>query len=174
MRNRKSNRLKGYDYGTPGMYFVTICVKNKNEIFGEVSENKVILNRYGMIVKEEIEKTKVIRPNTDISYWVIMPDHVHMIVTVGTHSNASLPNNHNNYTNAFGPQKGNLSSIVRGFKGVTTKRIRQIEPSFSWQPRFFDHIIRSDRSLEKIKTYIYENPANWTAHQEREQYGVWY
>ncbi len=63
--------------------------------------------------------------------------------------------------NQFGPQSKNLASIIRGFKIGVTKNARQINPDFTWQPRYHDHIIRDDKSLHRISQYILNNPSNW-------------
>ncbi len=63
--------------------------------------------------------------------------------------------------NHFGPQSKNLASILRGFKSAVTIEARTIQPDFSWQTRFHDHVIRDDDEFRRIAYYIYENPANW-------------
>jgi REP element-mobilizing transposase RayT len=112
--------------------------------------------------------------------WIVMPNHFHGIICiveppvettrrvvsnkpcesgafVETHCYASLQRK-----NIFGPQKNNLSSIIRGFKSITTKRIHTNGyPDFSWQPRFYDHIIRDEKGLNAIREYIHNNPAQW-------------
>ena len=103
---RKSNRLKGYDYSQNGAYFITICTKNRQEILGKIINERSILNEYGLVVKREIEKISVIRKECDIKQFVIMPNHIHLIVqiisdTVGDDGNRPAGNNAhpNNGTN---------------------------------------------------------------------------
>jgi len=166
-----SARLPGYDYGKPGWYFVTICSQNRLCYFGEIVDNEMILSTAEKIVAEEIYNTKYIRDNVKIDAWVIMPNHIHLIVVilddnnndnVETHCNASLPPS-TSYQNKFGPQKNNLSSIIRGFKGVITKRIHleTNEWKFSWQERFHEHIIKNEKSLYNIRDYVRTNPSKW-------------
>ncbi len=163
----QSARMVGYDYSQTGLYFVTICTRGREKYFGEVKEGAMELSGIGEIVKEELLKTGEIRPNVNIDEWVIMPNHVHVIIAldnqaVETHCNASLQREMN-YKNTFGPQRNNLSSIVRGFKGAVARRVvKELNISnFAWQSRFHDHIIHDDRSLEKIRQYILENPTKW-------------
>lgn len=130
------------------------------EWFGDVVEGKMQLNQIGKIVAEEWIKTPIIRDYIELYEWVVMPNHFHGIIgindNVETHSYASLR------TNRFGPQKHNLSSMVRGFKGACTKRIRKDHnPKFAWQSRFWDHIIRNEHSFKRITKYIRLNPQNW-------------
>lgn len=81
-KNRKSIRLKGFDYAQPSWYYVTICTENKGNILGEIQNGKMILNEFGKIAETEWLNTKTIRPNVDLDYFVIMPDHMHGIVVI--------------------------------------------------------------------------------------------
>ncbi|KKS40138.1 hypothetical protein A3E04_03400 [Candidatus Kuenenbacteria bacterium RIFCSPHIGHO2_12_FULL_42_14] len=159
-----STRLAGWDY-TAGWYFVTICAKDKKMFFGKIGNGKMRLNQIGEVVKEELLKTPIIRRNVVLDKWVIMPNHTHMIIVitnnngggVETHCNASLPQ-----TNKFGPQRNNLASIIRGFKGVTTKRIHLArQADFAWQPGFYDHILRDEKDYQNTWDYIDYNPDKW-------------
>ncbi|MBN1467241.1 MAG: hypothetical protein JXM74_04120 [Fusobacteriaceae bacterium] len=92
IHNRKSIRLKGYDYSQDGLYFITICSHNKECIFGEIIEevgahcmcpnSRIILNEYGKIVENELLKTKEIRKNIQINHYVIMPNHIHFVIEI--------------------------------------------------------------------------------------------
>lgn len=185
----KTTRLSNWDYSNPSMYFVTICTKNFANYFGIVSNDSVKLSSIGKIVQKEWLKTEQLRNNIKLDEYIIMPNHIHGIISIvethgyasplkitktqsnlsplqiaETHSNASLPTNEKS-KNVFGPQINNLSSIIRGFKSACTKRIRTtLNPDFTWQPRFYDHIIRDENSLGNIQNYIINNPANWSFH----------
>ncbi len=112
-------------------------------------------------------------PFVKLGEFVVMPNHVHGIiiidkptvdyttVMVETQNFASLPSSQHR-KNKFGPQSKNLASIVRGYKIGVTKNARQINPDFAWQPRFYDHIIRNQKSFFDISQYIINNPLNWT------------
>ena len=131
----------------------------------------------GMIITSEQNKTEQIRDNVKLDKWIVMPNHLHGIViiknadctngSVETHWNASLPQRNKfpqpkqptEYHNKFAPQSNNLSTIIRGFKGTTTKQIHQSGfPDFAQQPRFYDHIIRNENELDRIRKYIRFNP----------------
>jgi putative transposase len=172
-------RLKNWDYSQDGYYYVTICTKNRKKFFGEVKNKKMVLSPIGKIVAEEWKKTAKIRKNVKLDFWVVMPNHLHGIVIVDnrkvethdsrveTHCNASL-----RYQNRFGPQSNNLSSIIRGFKGATTKRIHNAGfHDFAWQPRFWDHIVDTDEAHGNIQDYILANPANWEKDKENVKSG---
>jgi REP element-mobilizing transposase RayT len=138
----------------------------------------------GEIVVDEWLKTPVIRPDMNIflDEFVVMPDHFHGIVIIGNNRfNNRLTNvgrnamhgvgfgrnamhgvsTKTNTKNKFGPQVKNLSSIIRGFKSAVTVRARKIDRDFGWQSRFYDCIIRDDRSFQRIKKYIIDNPKKW-------------
>ena len=186
----QSTRLFGYNYGLSGYYFITICTKNRICFLGDIKNDKMILSDIGKTLKEEWLKTEEIRTNVMLDEFIIMPNHIHGIIIISnentdspveTHCNVSLPqnvaqqtyNNKNkniaekNYKNKFGPQKNNLSSIIRGFKSTTTKQIniRCGYGHFAWQPKFYDHIIRNEKTLDKIRQYIKNNPQMW--HRDR-------
>lgn len=151
----ESARLKGWDYSAAGYYFVTICTRERECWMGKVVDGIMRLSPVGEIVAAEWQKTALMRENVTLDEWVIMPNHFHGIICiVETHCNASLPN-------AFGPQRNNLSSIVRGFKSASTKHIHQAGHDFAWQSRFHDEIIRDENALATVREYIRDNPMKW-------------
>lgn len=162
-----SARLPHHDYSHPGWYFITICTNIRYPWFGYIKNGIMCVNDAGTIVIQELHQTELLRTNVIVDTWVVMPDHIHAIVriithdddirrSVETHSYASL------HRNVFGPQQRNLASIVRGFKGATTKRIRTIgHTQFQWQPRYYDRIIRSHRELHNVRKYIIKNPRKY-------------
>jgi len=161
MSERKQVRLKGYDYSESGHYFVTICVKNRKGFFGSVAEGKMDLNVYGAIVSEcwyDLPKHYV---NCSLDSFVILPNHVHGIVVI---------DNRNVVGNGFKPfPTHGLSEIVRGFKTFSSRKINERvrnRDRFSWQKSFYDHVIRSEKSLEKIREYIQNNPMKWDLDRE--------
>lgn len=143
-----SARLKEYDYAQPGMYFVTICTNDRKEFFGEIINGEMKLNEMGEIVKEEWLQTAIIRPNIFLDEWVIMPNHIHGIIEI---------------KNVETPRWGvSLGSIINQIKSICTKKIwKSGYVDFAWQSRFYDHIIRNDESLNKIREYIRINPQRW-------------
>jgi putative transposase len=119
--NRRSIRLKNYDYSQKGSYFITIVTQNRKHLFGKIEDGKMILSTVGKIVEEEWMNTIQLRPNVNLGEFIIMPDHMHMIVTITTqiekkdneewiHSNPKSPSH-------------TIGAIIRGFKGASTKKI---------------------------------------------------
>ncbi len=119
--HRKSIRLKGYDYSQKGLYFITICTRNRIHLFGKIKNGKMILNKYGEIAQEEWEKTLKIRKNINLGQFIIMPDHFHSII----HIEYKIENNKDT-SGKFKSPSQTIGAIIRGYKGATTKRINTI------------------------------------------------
>ncbi|MCL6099659.1 MAG: transposase [Bacteroidetes bacterium] len=156
----ESARLKGWDYTNNAWYYITICTKNKSCFFGRIAKERMCLSAVGKIVEEEWLATPKIRRDLELDEWIIMPNHIHVIIiidnkNVETHGYASLQ------------VKQNLSNIVRGFKSSCTTKIHQAGfKDFVWQPRFYDHIIRNEKSLHEIRHYIHYNYLKWDEDEE--------
>ena len=169
---RKQNRLKNYNYSLEGYYFVTICSFNRQNIFGEIGKNQLILNEYGNLVKIYIQEIPIKYTNIQFDQYIIMPNHVHLIINiVGTIHESSETNDSNNnieLTRAIHelPLRRNmfLSKMVGYIKMRSAKHInllRNTPKKPVWQRSFHDHIIRNERSLIAIRKYIETNPENW-------------
>ena len=154
-----SLRLPDWDYTTPGRYFVTICTHNRQPYFGEVVNGKMIRNALGKVVAEEIEKTEVIRKNVVIDSWVVMPDHVHIIIVILDDETVGTPRRGVPTDTQTHWKPGCLGSIVNQLKRACTRRIRsQYNPTFAWQSRYHDHIIRTETDLDSLREYTQLNP----------------
>ena len=162
LHDRKSNRLKGYDYSQQGYYYVTICTRNREESLGGIEDNHMILNDYGEIAKNTWLEIPNHFPNIAIDEFTIMPNHVHgIIVIVG---GADLRPLHNN------PTKMPLSTVIHGFKSSTTRKIHALCKTINpvWQRNYYDHIIRNEESLHKIREYIRSNIFTWVCDREND------
>ena len=164
--NRRSIRLKDYDYARPGAYFVTVCAHRLANLFGEVVDGKMILNALGLIVEEEWRETPEIRPYVDLDEYVVMPNHLHGIIMIvngrGTMHRAPT-------MERFGkPVSESLPTILRAFKAAVTRRINRMHGTPGqpvWQRNYYEHIIRDERSLHHIQQYVDNNPQRW--HMDR-------
>jgi REP element-mobilizing transposase RayT len=176
---RKQTRLKGYDYSRNGAYFLTLCIKDRAELLCEIVNGHSKLTEYGRIVEHEIKNIPIIRKECIVDKFVIMPNHIHMIVQlVGGDGNRPVaPNrpalpkcadpepraeqelraNPEPRADCHPPLRGSVSNMVQGLKGTVTRHA-----GFSfWQRSFHDHIIRGDRDYDRIAAYIENNPQNW-------------
>jgi REP element-mobilizing transposase RayT len=146
MLERKQIRLKDYDYSMNGAYFITICTKDKKKILGTILSvgdddhivPKVVLSKYGLIVE------KYIKGINGIDKYVVMPNHIHMIIKI------------NNGT--MWSSSPTISQLVKAFKTLVSKEIGHS----IFQRSFYDHIIRNEHDYQEIWKYIDENPLKWT------------
>ncbi len=162
MNNRKSIRLKGYNYTASGAYFITICTKNHVHVFGEIVDGKMGLNGNGETVRAEWIKTSVMRSNIEIDEFVIMPNHLHGIIVINYECSIShRPVVRERFGN---PTPNSIPTIIRGFKSAVTSRLnkKNKRPGFIlWQRNYWEHIIRNEQSMNQLREYINTNPLRW-------------
>jgi putative transposase len=164
--NRKSIRLKEYDYSQPGEYFITICTYDKKCVFGEVIEEEIRLSPIGEIAKKCWEEIHEYFPKVELDEYVIMPNHVHgiIIITDGRDLINQIPTK--NFPLMKNP-KVTLGKIIRYYKARSSKYIHDSGyVDFQWQSLFYDRIIRSDKELNAIRDYIANNPLKWCLDEE--------
>jgi REP element-mobilizing transposase RayT len=215
----ESMRLKNWDYANDGMYFITICTKDREFFFGDCINGKIKLSTIGKLADQYWREITKHFPRIELDEYVVMPNHVHGIIIIDnsasvpetasasetafveTRHGASLPPaspqplefpkppasqrtlNGGLATNddksasvetrhgaslqpgekrRFGPlQKQSLSLIINHYKGAVKTRCNKNKIDFAWQPRFYDQIIRNEKSLMKIREYIRNNPFKW-------------
>ena len=180
---RQSIRLKNYNYAANGYYFVTICTHEKQCFFGNIIDGKMQLSTLGKIAHQYWSEIPQHSQHTYLDEFIIMPNHVHGIIII---DNPDNPNHHiadvdvsrmvvpwNDHTvdvewdlsrtmSQLSPKSGTLSVIVRSYKSSVTRWCRQNgNDIFQWQSRFYEHIIRDEKSLNNIRRYIINNPAKW-------------
>jgi len=156
MRERKQIRLRDYDYSKVGGYFVTICTQDREEWFGKIENGAMILNQYGVIVNQCWDDLPKHYLNCLLDTFVIMPNHVHGIIVIN--SNYAVGNGLKPF-----PTHG-LSEMIRGFKTFSSRKINEgikNNHNFQWQKSFYDHVIRSENELSRIREYIQNNPLKW-------------
>ncbi len=173
--NRQSHRLRGFDYSAEAPYFITICTKNKRPYLGTISNGIVELSAIGKIVKEEMERTSMIREGVSLDTLIIMPNHLHFIIILGEPL-ISLKGICRSLVMGdimpFRSPTKTIGAIVRGFKSACVRRINthievnstlnNNQPSeFGWQRNYYDRIIRDQEELAGIRNYIENNPYKW-------------
>jgi len=173
LHHRRSIRLQGYDYSWPGAYFVTVCLKSPECLLGEVIGEEARLNDVGRMIKSWWVKLPVKYPTVGIDEFVIMPNHFHGIVVAGaTPCGRPVPGQEPGQAHGPAPTHPpvpTLGDIVGWFKTMTTNEyIRGVKergrPPFAgrfWQRNYYEHIIRNDDELNRIRDYIQMNPARW-------------
>ena len=136
---RKSPRIKHYDYATPNYYFVTICTSSKACLFGSPQR----LNHRGKIAQSGLLEIAKHFHGVYIDKSVVMPNHIHAIIVLQN-------------------EVANLSTIIGQYKSFVTKKLHETEPNLQvWQTFFHDHVIRNEKSYQKIWNYIETNPIKW-------------
>lgn len=157
MRNRKSIRLKDYDYSQAGAYFVTICVKNGECVLGEVSDGKVKLNEMGSVLENTWYELLRHYPSITLDEFVVMPNHFHGIIMLDVGAQFIAPFCVMGVIN----HAPTLGKIIRHFKAKSSYLIHKTNQDFFWQRNYFEHVIRNENDLSKIREYIQNNPLKW-------------
>jgi REP element-mobilizing transposase RayT len=157
IHNRQSIRLKGYDYSSSGLYFITMCVQNRAHLFGKIENREMVLNDAGKMIQTEWINLKTRFPNIELHEFVVMPDHFHGILEI-----VGAPN-----VGATTRGAPTLGDMIMAFKSITTveyiKGVKNLEwPSFEkrlWQRNYYEHIIRDELAYFSISKYIMNNPS---------------
>jgi REP element-mobilizing transposase RayT len=160
-----SARLPGWDYGSNGLYYITICTQNRVHYFGEIIsktqnvETQYIASLRATIIGEMAYLNWLDIPNhfpfVELDDFVIIPNHIHGILFI------NKPNKVDWNTNKFGVQSQNLGAVVRGYKASVKAYATINDIEFAWQPRYYDHVIRNEKEYLNISGYIAENPYQW-------------
>ncbi len=162
--NRQSIRLQGYDYRQKGMYFVTICTRQKACLFGEIRAGKMILNELGTTAKHCWHLISQTRSNVELDMSVVMPNHLHGIIAILDSRETATNGVEKNLGSSNALPPGSLGAIIGQFKRAVTLRSKSlVQPPEQplWQRNYYEHIIRNESSLNDIRNYIIENPAKW-------------
>jgi len=190
--NRRSIRLKGYDYSRSGLYFITICTQNRECLFGEIrTVREMALNPAGEMIEKWYRELENKFPDIHCHEMIVMPNHFHCIIEItDTHVpewdalvGAPLRGRHNDIpengepVSQYGPTNkkyhATIGHIVDWFKTMTTNEyIREVKnhgwkrfDGKLWQRNYWEHIIRDDGSYNQIAEYITENPSKWNNDQ---------
>ena len=149
---RKRNRLPGYDYSQIGTYFITVCTENKRCVLSKVvgvgvlDDPEIRLTEYGEIAQNCIKEMNDIYENIEIEKYVIMPNHIHFLISI-INGSSGTPT----------PTNSGIPNFVSTFKRFCNKKYMEN----IWQRSYYDHIIRDDEDYFKIWNYINNNPAKW-------------
>jgi len=159
MFKRISNRLLKFDYSSPNYYFLTTCTEGKRNFFGEVVNGKMQLNGLGLIAEKFWKDIPNHYKGVSLDVFIVMPNHVHGIVIIEP---VEADTGRQYQMEAGSLRYGSLPKIIGAFKSITSKAIHEAGLNdFSWQKSFYDHVIRKEESLDKIREYILNNPLKW-------------
>lgn len=188
MKNRKRNRMVGYDYSRNNLYFVTSCVKNMECCFGDVvpvgtgrdlsvhnsdknnpdendfnkNESEMILNEYGIIANNQLKWLEIQYPYIELHSYIVMPNHIHAIIEIDSLKLNSIRKNDTDQLNSEDIKIKSLSEIMGAYKTTSSKLIHQADyGAFAWHRSFHDHIVRDEKTYQNIVNYIANNPNCW-------------
>ncbi|NER02917.1 MAG: transposase [Okeania sp. SIO3C4] len=170
---RKSTRLPHWNYAQNGWYFITICTSNRENFFGNITQGQMQLSNIGKIAKKFwVEIPLHTKQGVYLDRYVIMPNHLHGVLIIDNSTkeskstevkcNVSTEYDLSRIMSEISPKEGSLSAIIRSYKSAVTNWCNSNNySSFGWQKRFYEKIIRDDKSLENIRKYIINNPIKW-------------
>lgn len=180
--HRRSIRLKGYDYSQSGAYFLTIRTKKVESFFGNVVHGEMRLSPIGKTAEHFWLEIPEHFPYAELDEFKVMPNHVHGIILIWGDENqkaaigrgVQLNTPTKNYFSSISPKKKTLSVIVRTYKAAVTTWCRMNGfKNFKWQQNYFEHIIRNEKSLNRIRAYIATNVQRWELDRENpERIGI--
>ncbi len=170
---RVSPRLLGFDYSQEGAYFVTIAVKGRQYLFGDIVDNEMNLNEFGKIVGASWDDLSChFHPALNLDAFRVMPNHVPGIIIITREKGFGFPLGSSIETGGETPplqKPPALGEILGYYKYQSAVRINALRNSVGtsiWQRGYYEHVIRDDRSLNRIREYIAGNPQRWRLDRE--------
>jgi len=161
-KKRRTIRLRGYDYSQAGAYFVTICTQNRECFFGDIVNGEMRLNSSGECVADKWQWLGHHHDFVELDEWVIMPNHMHGIIVIVDDcrgGSRTAPTR-----TAPTVKRKPLGRLIGAFKTVSTKHINETRGTPGtrlWQRNYYEHIIRNENELNRIREYIVNNPSQW-------------
>jgi len=191
IHHRHSIRLQGYDYSQAGAYFITICTQNRERLFGEIADGEMKMNDAGQMVQTVWDEMPNRFDGLELDRFVVMPNHIHGVIVLPRRGESCIrpcicpiipPGIHSNPPNGYstdhggeykirpyGTLPGTVGRIFQAFKSITTHEytngVKQHGwlpfPGKLWQRNYWEHIIRNESELNRIRDYVNNNPTEW-------------
>ena len=181
--HRRSIRLKEYDYSQPGAYFITIVTYQRECLFGEITDEEIVLSKAGLVAKQQWERLPHRFHNIELSTFVVMPNHVHGIILMKDYGRGIAGNlkDLDEGTSRYAPTErqfgkqipGSIPTIVRSYKSAVSHRINLMRGTKNapvWQRNYYEHIIRNQTDLEQTYKYIQFKPVQWSRDEENPEW----
>ena len=163
-----SARAPWWDYSADGVYFITICTRDRKHFFGTISEETMHLSHVGVIVDILWHEIPNHTTGIDLREFTVMPNHLHGIIVITGSGGRILDADaddanpsKNEFMSEISPKSGSLSTVLRSYKSAVTRHANRLGYEHGWHPRFHDHIIRDEHEYRRIAQYIVDNPKNW-------------
>ena len=151
--NRKSPRANFHNY-SKGIFFVTICTKDKQHFFGKIVNGKMIYTQIGRYTLTQLQEISQHYPYAEVFDMVVMPNHIHLMIEI-------FDRNTRTHEPCVPTERTALSVVIGGFKRAVTLFARRNDMIFAWQSRYHDHIIRGINDFNRIGAYIRDNIGKW-------------
>lgn len=161
----QSARAQWWDYSRDGIYFITICTKNRKFYFGDIADGKMHLSNVGVIADILWHEIPNHAKNITLGEFQVMPNHIHGIIILDGNENGDENNNETPQTPGQkrfrNPGKNSVSTIIGSYKSAVTKHAHRLGYEFQWQSRMWDNIIFNQESFDRITEYIKTNVGKW-------------
>jgi REP element-mobilizing transposase RayT len=160
-RQRRTIRLAGRDYSADGAYFVTVCTIDREPLLGSIVEGVLRLNAFGSVVADTWRWLPVQYPYVTLDEWCVMPDHLHGILVLGGSRGIPAGDTDATTVDVAAVRRKPVGGLIGAFKTVSTKHLNALRRTpgvVVWQRDFWDHVVRDDEDLRRIRAYIRENP----------------
>ena len=164
IRHRKSLRLPNYDYSQPGAYFITACSYKRLAIFGRIVKDNVLPSPAGLIVQDAWHDLPNHYLNILLDSFIVMPTHIHGIIIITVSSTTNHVGAGLRPAPTFTTTRHCLPEIIRALKSFSARRINELRDTPGapvWQRGYYEHIIRNERQLNRVRNYIETNPLRW-------------
>lgn len=173
MKNRKTICLQGFDYTQPACYFITICAYQFQEFWGQIQHAEIQANEWGTVLLKEWYKTETLRPHVSLDAFVLMPNHLHGIITLhpkeGFRSDFYYPDFFSQVPIEKIQQYGkivpdSIPFLIKQFKSTVTRQVRELgfsKEAKHWHSGYYERVIRNPKELENVRNYIHNNPVKW-------------
>jgi putative transposase len=169
MHQRRSIRLKDYDYSQAGAYFVTLCTVKRECIFGSIVESMMDLSPSGIIVRDSWNDLQHHFPDANFEISVVMPNHFHGIIVITTDTVVGAIHELPLRDKKLERRQMLLPKIIGRFKMTSAKRINELRETPGdpvWQRNYYEHVIRDEKTFGRIQEYIQTNPLRWALDKE--------
>ncbi len=168
---------KGYDYSQAGAYFVTICIHSRQCLFGDAADGRMALNQAGWLVQQTWEQLPGRFPSVALDTFVVMPNHIHGVIAISgcpVGAGLALPGEPTGAAvQGTASSTPTLGDVIRAFKSVSAIQVNRLLSRSGqplWQRNYYEHIIREEDDLGRIRQYILDNPVKWPEDTEHPQH----
>ena len=161
IHHRKSIRLRGYDYTGEGAYYITVVTHGRFSLFGDIVDGDMRLNDAGQIIVDAWKWLGIQYQYVALDSYVVMPNHLHGVIVIADPDTDNSGN--------WSVHRKPLGRLVAAFKTVSTKQFNLVQNTLGqrlWQRNYYEHVIRNDDELDRVRKYISDNPSSWETDRE--------